>query len=131
MIREYIVTKEILNIRSRPTEESDFKGQLLKDETVWVDDKEISGITPTGGITSIWLLYSTDKLVSKYDLRIKTYENKKREFINDPSNRQFIDATDPANEEKWKVSWAHNELEIPFIWKDIQTAGKNVTVGVI
>lgn len=30
-----------------------------------------------------------------------------------------------------KMSWAHNLLEIPFVWNDIQTAGKNVIVGII
>jgi subtilisin family serine protease len=118
MIREYIVTKDILNIRSGPSEQANFRGQLLKGETVWLDDKEIIGITPLGGVTTIWLVYSSNDFVSKDGLRVKNYEDKKSEFINDSFNSQFIDITDPTNEDKWKVSWAHVDLEIWKIWRD-------------
>ena len=30
-----------------------------------------------------------------------------------------------------KISWAHQFLDIPFIWKDIGTAGRDIVVGII
>ena len=74
MIREYIVTKDILNIRSKPSDESDFKGELKLNTTVWLDDKEIIGTIPTGGTTNIWLLYNTNKFVSKDGLGFSAQE---------------------------------------------------------
>jgi subtilisin family serine protease len=65
MIQEYLVIKDILNIRSGPSEQSDFVSQLLKGETVWLDDKEITGTIPKDGITNIWLVYNSNNFVSK------------------------------------------------------------------
>ena len=47
-MKEYIVTKEILNIRSKPSDESDatYVGKLLKGDRVWLDDDEIIGVVP-------------------------------------------------------------------------------------
>lgn len=83
MLREYIVTKELLNIRSRPTEESDFKGDLKLNSNVWLDDQEILGTVPLGGETNRWLVYNTTSFVSKDGLRVKGYEDKKAEFVKD------------------------------------------------
>lgn len=65
MLREYIVTKEILNIRSRPTEESEFKGYLKLNTKVWLDDQEIVGTVPLGGETNKWLMYNSNLFVAK------------------------------------------------------------------
>lgn len=65
MLREYIVTKELLNIRSRPTEESEFKGNLKLNTKVWLDDQEIVGTVPLGGETNKWLVYNSSLFVAK------------------------------------------------------------------
>jgi hypothetical protein len=55
-MKEYIVTKDILNIRSKPSDESDdtFVGQLLKGDRVWLEDEEVTGVVPKGGESNIW-----------------------------------------------------------------------------
>lgn len=66
-MKEYIVTKEILNIRSKPSDENDdtFIGQLLQGETVWLDENEISSTIPKNGTTNIWLSDNRNNVVAK------------------------------------------------------------------
>jgi len=67
MIREYVVAKKILNVRSKPSDESDdtFVGQLLEGTRVWLDDTEIIGTIPKGGTSNIWLGDHRNNLVAK------------------------------------------------------------------
>lgn len=134
MVREYIVNKDILNIRSKPSDESDdtFRGQLLKGSRVWVHENDIIGVIPKGGVSNIWKSRTDDpNFVSADGLRPITYQDKKTEFIKDAFNQQFIDTTDPENEDKWKVSWGHVDLEIWKIWRDYKVMGENVKIAVI
>lgn len=68
-MKEYIVTKEILNIRSAPSDRSadTFAGQLLKGERVWLDDEEIVGVVPKGGESNVWKIKSGSRNVVAKD----------------------------------------------------------------
>ncbi len=117
-MKEYIVTKEILNIRSKPSDESDdtYVGQLLKGDRVWLDDDEIVGVVPKGGESNVWKGKSGSKNVVAIDgVRSITYEDKKKEFLNDSSMSYLHNNS--QNENDWKVSWAHVDLEI---WKNME-----------
>lgn len=81
-MREYVVNKEILNIRSKASDESDetFVGQLLKGDKVWLDDEEIAGIIPRGGETNLWKIKSgstnvvaNDGVIDASEFWIKEY----------------------------------------------------------
>lgn len=67
-MKEYIVIKDILNIRNKPSDESDdtFVGQLLNGERVWLDEEEYYGVIPKGGETNIWKKRTgTEEVVAK------------------------------------------------------------------
>lgn len=101
-MKEYIVTKDILNIRSRPSDESDatYRGKLLKGDRVWLDDEEIVGVVPKGGESNIW--------------KIKT--GSKNVVARDGVNPTF----------KW-----FNNLEIDTIWNRYNERGANAKVAVL
>ncbi len=129
MLREYIVTKELLNIRSRPTEESDFKGDLKLNSNVWLDDQEILGTVPLGGETNRWLVYNTTSFVSKDGLRVKGYEDKKAEFVKDQGFSHLHNSN--LDENQWNVSWGNIFLDIWKIWRDYKTKGELIEVAII
>ncbi len=132
-MKEYIVTQNILDLRSSATDETDdnFIGQLTVGETLYLTDEEIIGTIPNGGTTNIWKSDNFNRLVSADGVRLKNYADKKAEFIADPFNQSFIDPTDPANEAKWKVNWGIVDLEIWKIWRDYDTKGEGVKVAII
>lgn len=73
MIREYTVTKDILNIRSKATDESDdtYRGFLLKGSKVWVYEDDIIGIVPRGGESNIWKIeVKSGNVISRDGLRV-------------------------------------------------------------
>jgi len=131
-MKEYIVTKDILNIRSSASDESDdnFIGQLTVGETLYLTDDEIIGVIPKGGVTNVWKSDNLNRLVSQDGIRLKNFADKMNEFIQDPFNSSFIDTSDPTNQSKWKVNWGIVDLEIWKIWK-LGYQGKGVTVAVI
>jgi subtilisin family serine protease len=61
----------------------------------------------------------------------KNFEDKVNDFILDPFNEIFFDVNDPHNQNKWKLSWGHVDLEIWKVWKDFQNQGEGVRVVVI
>jgi subtilisin family serine protease len=101
-MKEYIVTKEILNIRSKPSDESDatYVGQLLKGERVWLDDEEIVGAVPKGGKSNVW--------------KIKT--GSRNVVAKDGVNQTF----------KW-----FNNLQIDTIWNAYHERGINANVAIL
>lgn len=68
-MREYVVIKEILNIRSEPSDEGDdtFVGQLHKGERVWLDDEELVGVVPKGGESNLWKIKTGSRNVVAKD----------------------------------------------------------------
>jgi hypothetical protein len=66
-MRQYIVTKEILNVRNQATDTTDetYVGHLLKGDIVWLDEEEIVGVIPRNGTTNIWLKDSWNNVVAK------------------------------------------------------------------
>jgi subtilisin family serine protease len=100
-MKEYIVTKEILNIRSKPSDESNatYVGKLLKGDRVWLDDDEIVGVVPKGGASNLWKIKSGSRnLVAK-------------------------DGVSPTF--KW-----FNDLKIDTIWNSYHERGANAKVAV-
>jgi subtilisin family serine protease len=81
-MKEYIVTKDILNIRSKPSDESDdtFMGQLLKGDRVWLEDDDVAGVVPKGGESNVWKIktgsgnvVAKDGVVADSEFWIKEY----------------------------------------------------------
>jgi len=132
-MKEYIVTQDILNIRSSATDVGDdnFIGQLSVGETLYLTDDEIIGVIPKGGTKNIWKTDNLNRLVALDGVRLKNYADKKAEFIADPYNQGFIDPADPNDESKWKVSWGIVDLEVWKIWRDYNTQGEGITIAVI
>jgi len=132
-MKEYIVTKDILNIRSSATDvdDSNFIGQLSAGDTVYLTDDEIVGVVPKGGVSSIWKADAYNRLMSLDGLRLKNYADKKAEFIADPFNKFFIDPINPGDESKWKVSWGIVDLEVWKIWKDYNNKGAGIKVAIL
>ncbi|HVT63430.1 MAG TPA: S8/S53 family peptidase [Legionellaceae bacterium] len=130
-MKEYIVTKNILNIRSSASDESDdnFIGQLTAGETLYLTDDEIIGVTPKGGTTNIWKTDNLNRLVSLDGVRLKNYNDKKAEFVADTSLAYLHNNS--QNEAQWKVSWGFVDLEVWKIWKMYNTQGSGVKVAVV
>jgi subtilisin family serine protease len=131
-MNEYIVTKDILNIRSSPSDldASNFIGELKKGQTVFLTDELIVGVKPVGGETNIWRRDHLNNVMSNDGVRPKTYADKKLDFINDPFNINFFGNGDKNNEANWKVSWGHIDLEIWQLWKK-GYRGQGVKVAVL
>ena len=131
-MRAYIVTKDILNVRSSASDQNDdnFVGELLKGEIVYLKDEEIIGEVPKGGTSNIWKADSNNNLVAIEGVRPMNYEEKKQAFIKNPDCAKFIDLNDKTNESKWKVNWGFVDLEIWKIWKAYDTMGEGIKVAV-
>jgi len=71
-MKQYIVTKPILNIRNSASDadESNFIGQLLVGETLYLTDNDITGVTPKGGETNIWRTDNLNRLASQDGIRL-------------------------------------------------------------
>ncbi|MES2774361.1 MAG: S8/S53 family peptidase [Bacteroidota bacterium] len=84
-MKEYIVIKDILNIRNRPSDKEDnsFVGQLLKGDTIWLDDAEITGDIPRNGLTNIWRALDNVRLVASDGVMEFTSLSKKELLIKD------------------------------------------------
>jgi len=129
-MKEYIVTKDILNIRSSATAETDdnFIGQLSAGETLYLTDDEIIGVMPQGGQTNIWKTDNLNRVVSLDGVRLKTYADKKAEFIADTNFSYLHSNTD--DETQWKINWGFVDLELWKFWEQGFT-GKGISVAVI
>lgn len=101
-MKEYIVTKEILNMRSEPSDESDdtYVGKLLKGDRVWLEDGDIIGVVPKGGESNIWKIKSGSVNVVAKDGVKQTF--------------------------KW-----FNDLKIDTIWNTYNESGTNAKVAVL
>ena len=132
-MKAYVVIKEILNVRSSASDQSDenFVGELLKGEIVYLKDEEIIGEVPMGGTSNIWKPDSNNNLVAIEGVRPLNYEEKKRAFIENPDCAKFIDLSDKTNESKWKVNWGFVDLEIWKIWKEYKTMGEGIKVAIL
>ena len=84
-MKQFIVIKDILNIRNRPSAEGDdnFIGSLIKNETVFLNEEEIIGTVPVGGKSNMWLGDNFNRFVASEGVRLKTWEDTKAELIND------------------------------------------------
>lgn len=120
MLREYIVTKELLNIRSRPTEESDFKGDLKLNTKVWLDDQEFIGTVPLGGKTNKWLMYNSNLFVAKDGVK-EGFPINVEHYISE----RFDEATKKIN----SLIDYNFLLNIPYEIK--QTKGRGAIIGIL
>lgn len=132
MLRQFVVIKEKLNIRSRPSADSDetFAGTLLKDEVLILDDQEVVGTIPVGAKTNAWLKDTFNRFVSREGVKPHNYDDKKKEFIQDATNSKYFRG-DSNIEANWKISWGHVDLEIWKIWRDYNCHGEGIKVVVI
>lgn len=130
-MKEYIVIKDILNIRSTATDADDtnFMGQLLKGETLYLLDDEIIGVMPKGGTTNKWKRDPNNRLVSLDGVRLKTYEDRKAEFLARTDLEHLHHGFD--QESQWSVTWGFVNLEIWKIWETYQTKGAGIKVAII
>ena len=89
-------------------------GQNIEGNGAWHKIKDSTNYVWSGGTNNV----------------LKTYQDKKNEFLSDPFNAPYFNASDPTNENLWKVSWGHIDLEIWKIWKNC-TYGEGIKVAVI
>ncbi|MDR6941685.1 S8 family peptidase [Mucilaginibacter pocheonensis] len=66
-MKEYIVTKDILNIRSSATDVDDtnYVGSLNRGATIFLTDEEINGKIPFGGSSPMWKADHLNNMVSR------------------------------------------------------------------
>jgi hypothetical protein len=130
---KFIVIKDILNFRNRPVlTDEHFIGSLKLGEEVELFEDPIPGDTPAGTDDEHWLSDNLNRFVSRAGVALEgTYPAKKAQFLSDSFNKPFFDESDKENEEKWKVSWGHVDLEVWKIWKEFKTRGEGVKVAVI
>lgn len=129
----YIVIKDILNFRNRPMlADEHFIGSALLGDELELFEEPVPGETPEGTDDDQWLVDNQNRFVSRAGVALKgTYQARKAAFFADAFNKPFFDPFDRDNEDKWKISWGHVDMEIWRIWKDYKTKGKNVKVAVI
>lgn len=116
-MKEYIVTKEILNIRSKPSDESDdtYVGKLMKGDRVWLEDDDIIGVVPKGGESNIWKIKSGSVDVVAKDGVALDFQN-------------YIDERFDAKDLKEVIDY-NLLLNIPQEIK--QGYGKNSVIGIL
>lgn len=80
---EYIVIKDILNIRDRPSDdpEESFAGELYRNEIVYLHDEPVKGKIPAGGSTNLWLKDQYGQLVHSEGVRQPSWQEKKQELF--------------------------------------------------
>jgi subtilisin family serine protease len=127
----YIVIKDLLNVRNQPKLVDEFLvGSLSYGEEVELDDKTIAGDIPPDSQNDQWHFDEFNRFVSAAGVAfLDSYIGKKTEFIANANNVTYIDGNDRENEQKWKVSWGHVDMEVWRLWKF--TRGKGVKVAVI
>lgn len=130
-MRAYIVTKDILNIRSSASDVSDenYLGFLKSGESIFLLDEEIVGTIPKGGTSDIWLRDSFNRFVSAEGVRLRNYEDKKTDFLKNTAYKYLHNGS--SDENNWNVCWGFVDLEIAQLWDKYQTKGKGLLVAVL
>lgn len=132
-MKEYIVIKDILNIRTSPSDESEenFAGQILGGDSVWLEEKEIIGTVPKGGSSNVWLARDGSTMVARDGVMLKSYEDRKSVFLADES-LSWLHGNN-SDENLWKISWGQMYLEVHKIWNHpkFPSKGEGVNIGII
>lgn len=81
-MKEYVVIKPLLNIRSFPSDQKDdtYLGQLLEGEILYLHDQETIGTTPLGGTSNLWLRDSLNRFVAKEGVKLSDWEEEKKQI---------------------------------------------------
>jgi len=75
----YIVTRDILNIRSKPVVNNDtYIGELYKGEVIRLQDEPVFGDQPPGATDNIWRKDHYNRVVHSNGVRVLTWPEKKK-----------------------------------------------------
>jgi major intracellular serine protease len=130
-MKEYIVTKPVLNIRSSASDASDdnFIGQLFEGESLFLKDETVLGTIPKDGTSNIWRLDHLNRLVASEGVRPRDFGDRLTAFVKDQNFEPLHRSSTDIN--NWHINWGFADLELWKIWRDHNTRGEGVRVAVI
>jgi subtilisin family serine protease len=130
-MKEYIVTKPVLNIRNSASVANDanFIGQVSQGEILYLDPQTVTGDVPKGGKSDQWHPDLFNRVVASEGVALYDFNQKVKLFVADDTFKNLHQGT-PIYQ-NWHVNWGFADQEIWKFWKDFGTRGKGVKVAVI